>query len=471
MNAKRRAELQRKLRHSAVPRPPAGLMERIKADIPKYLDAEAERGRFSRAVAFNMRVAASILLLVTSLVVTVYLMTPEEQPSTLAAHMRAPAVEPEVPRTSNDAISSSTPPPAQQARLSDEEEAAPVTQIAEARPLVARERQEAKKEDDEAPVVGGVAGGVIGEPAYVEGVPAPKPESVVVTAEAPRMAANTAAPQRAVAAPAPAAIPAPAPAERLDASGSFLSEAHAAKIHLAQSSVFGISVDAQVFQRIKTTLENGGRPDASAVDVDALVNYFAGPPAKRPRRIVLDVEASPAPIEAEGDHAVLRLTVDTPGANVPEGGSMTPVATDARIEVDVNENVVANAHRIGNEPTTESVLLSGTSVTGLYALELKPNLRSNQVVATVRLHYTSMPDGRKRTITKEVHGHDLAKSWQRSSRRHRLASLGAVWGETLKGTAGGTAVARRAEELATEEPKDSRAKELAKAASASAGSK
>ena len=35
MNAKRRAELQRKLTLNAVPRPPAGLAERIKADIDR----------------------------------------------------------------------------------------------------------------------------------------------------------------------------------------------------------------------------------------------------------------------------------------------------------------------------------------------------------------------------------------------------------------------------------------------------
>jgi hypothetical protein len=84
----------------------------------------------------------------------------------------------------------------------------------------------------------------------------------------------------------------------------------------------------------------------------------------------------------------------------------------------------------------------------------------------VRLHYF---DGAKpQTITKAVHGHDLAKSWQRASRRHRLASLGAVWGESLKGTNKGKDVARRAEELATQAPDDVRARELARAASVSA---
>ena len=58
--------------------------------------------------------------------------------------------------------------------------------------------------------------------------------------------------------------------------------------------------------------------------------------------------------------------------------------------------------------------------------------------------------------------------------RHRLATLGAVWSETLRNTPGAlreadqvTDVARRAEELANQEPRDAKARELAMLASAS----
>jgi hypothetical protein len=71
-------------------------------------------------------------------------------------------------------------------------------------------------------------------------------------------------------------------------------------------------------------------------------------------------------------------------------------------------------------------------------------------------------------ITKVVHGSDLARDWERASRRHRLASLGAVWSESLRGAGARQDVAKRAEELATQEPKDTRARELAKAATATA---
>src|SRR5688572_31491209 len=85
MNSKRRAELQRKLSMGAVPHPPADLSDRIKADIPQYLQLEAERTRFSRSVAFSMRVAASILLLITTAFVTLRLLEEPEQTASFKA--------------------------------------------------------------------------------------------------------------------------------------------------------------------------------------------------------------------------------------------------------------------------------------------------------------------------------------------------------------------------------------------------
>jgi len=66
MTTNRKADLQRKLSMASVPKPPAGLSERIKQDIPEFLRTEPERQRFSKLLSVNMRVAASILLLVSS---------------------------------------------------------------------------------------------------------------------------------------------------------------------------------------------------------------------------------------------------------------------------------------------------------------------------------------------------------------------------------------------------------------------
>ena len=86
MNSKRRAELQRKLTLNAVPRPPAGLAERIKADIPQYLEAETAPQRLTRSLPFPLRIAASILVLAGAVVVamTVARTGPEKMASTAA---------------------------------------------------------------------------------------------------------------------------------------------------------------------------------------------------------------------------------------------------------------------------------------------------------------------------------------------------------------------------------------------------
>jgi von Willebrand factor len=466
MNTKRRAELQRKLTLNAVPRPPAGLSERIKADIPKHLVAETTSSRFTRAMGIPMRIAAAILLLVTSVVVAVNYMQTGTGKETMAPGPFAPAA-----RTSiSDAAASA---PTDEVHLEIRQDApleeSPMPQLAAtnvAPPLVEprrerraadeqfADREELKKESLAA------ESDFAAEPQQLaEALPAAPPPPPVAAA-APASAPTPQAMDRAI------TVTAEVPTVGL------VSQAHAAKIAMApKDSVFGISIDPGVFEQIRATLENGGRPNVSEVDVEALVNYFAGKPDKHPKSGVrFEVEASPAAVEADGDHAVLRFSVDTPAAPTTPG-SIPPIASDARLEVSFNDKVVAHAKRVGDGEALshEPVLLYGTSVTGLYALELKPNLKSSQLVASVTLHYTTVSDGRKHSIKRVVHGHDLVRSWGHASRRHRLASLGAVWGETLRGTSAGFDLARKAEELATQDPKNPRAQELAAAASASGG--
>jgi hypothetical protein len=484
MNSKRRAELQRKLTLNAVPRPPAGLAERIKADIPQYLEAETTPQRLTRSFPFGLRIAASILVLAGAVVVamTVARNRPEKTASMAADR---PIIFAPASRAMSSADTTAT--TAAVARTEEveldivQEAPAVAPQIASARvaPSVMTEqprdyaREEAAVTNVESGVEGeasyGVAGGVVG--GVASGVPA-EPQRMAEyapEADAP-MTAPPAAPLPTAAASAPAPPPAAADTltegERLDrrqerATAKTLATGAREREAKKEDSVFGISVSPDVFHDIRATLESGRRPAASAVNVEALVNYFAGAPARRPREVRLEVEASPALIPAEGEHAVLRFTIDTPG-----GSGIA--ASDARIEVVLNDAAVARVHRIGDaEPLArQSALPHGTSVTGLYALEMKPGLRATQLVATVRLHYTV--GGKPDTISRTVYGRDLAKTWQRSSRRHRLASLGAVWAESLKGSPAGIDVAKRAEELATQEPDDVRARELARAASASA---
>ncbi|HUJ16045.1 MAG TPA: hypothetical protein VL284_19810 [Thermoanaerobaculia bacterium] len=60
--------MQRKLAVAPVPKPPAGLAERIKSQIPKELrfNADRERDRFGHSVRFSIAVAASVVVVIAS---------------------------------------------------------------------------------------------------------------------------------------------------------------------------------------------------------------------------------------------------------------------------------------------------------------------------------------------------------------------------------------------------------------------
>jgi len=477
MTSKRKAEIQRKLSLTAVPRPPDDLLDRIKGDIPRYLSVEAERERFSRSVGFNLRVAASILVLISA-AAALFMLVPDNGPAAFtASRMKEEAPRPVAAPASTDEVrvdivQQQQAPPA----TSQIADAAPPPAVMRPAPMMVPEpsrRRDADREERgvegrvEGGVPGGIVGGVIGGVAGGTVGTAP-----VEVAEAPS------APAPPPAAPVPAedfvraerAAPAAAMAKTA-ASAALIPQAFADELQLAPKSVFGISVDPAAFRRIKSTIENGARPSPSTSDVEALVNYFAGGPSRHVRGVRLEAEASPQPVDANGHRAILRLTIDTSSVSVPQGASVPPIATDARLEIDFNENAVQHYEAIGDNTmlVPESALLHNLSVTGLWALDLKTPLKAKQRVATIHLHYRLLADKKEHTIVRELRGSDFANQWANASRRHRLASLGALWGESLRGSKGGPDVAKRAEELASQAPNDTRARELAAVANASSG--
>ena len=488
MNSNRKAEIQRRLSLTAVPTPPEGLADRIKSDIPKYLQAtEVERNRFSRSVAFTMRVAASIILLVTSLVVTMRVLSPADEPAMKSAAnvlTEAPKQKAEL----RDAAAAASTAAVDELRVEiSEEEPRPVMQVAQQQTAVvvpttapsapaalpapapasrrdrAAERQEREADAgvivdaaDTRAVVGGVVGGTVGG----------------VEQGRVQMAERAAAPSFSPVPPAEVASNATAPmtpvAEKITITGnapSLVKEAHAADLSFApKATVFGISVDPNAFERVKSTIERGARPAATAVNVEALVNYFAGAPKHVRRDVQLEAEGSPVPVESPGRRGIVRFSVDTKTSELEANSTVPPVGTDARINIAFNSRAVSEFRRIGIEEATtspEGILLGNTSVTGLYEVELKPNITATTRIATVTLRYTSVVDGKLKTRFEVIRGSDFARKWTLASRRHRLASLGAVWGESLKGSGDGSALASKAEELATQSPNDARARELA----------
>lgn len=457
MTTKRKAELQRRLSMASVPKPPAGLADRIKSDIPDLLGTARERERLSSSIAFNMRVAASIILLVSSAYLCVRLLS------------RADRNEAAAPRMMQMAVKAAAPAKLQEQPVSQEAPAVPARVVQPPlRPQPAPVPMEREREVAEAP----------------RDIPRDTPreatrneETVTITAEAPLLDVRRAgAPAAAAAAPAaaPAPIPEPAPAPPPAVadgySADFVSVAKAADIvQSPRDQVFGISVDTHAFGSVKGAIERGERP--SAVNVEALINYFAGPPDRRaPREVALEVEASPAPVSAGPRAFIIRTTIDTARQELPPGASPLPVATNADLEVQLDGNAVVSHRRAGGGDETsgvEETLLKNVSVTAMFEVELRSNLQWRQPIATVRLRYRSVETGKEKTITRVIHASDVARPWSEASRRHRLATLGAMWSETLKNAPGATDVARRAEELASQNPKNAKARELAALASAS----
>jgi len=488
MTTKRKAELQRRLSMASVPKPPAGLAERIKTDIPDLIGTARERERLSSSVAFDLRVAASIILLISSAYLCIQLLsradrnadTPmavsalksernvvaQTEPADNAPHRKtAVAASPAIP----------APPPSSATGAS----ASPVIAAPEPERQVAEADAELKKSNE-------LRRNDEGTPASrrAETTDYAKEEPATIVAQAPAMRVHPAPPP-------PDAAPSPmrdqATAQKTEYGveggvagsvaggvaggviGGVISSAKANDLDLAaHNEVFGISVDADAFARVKNAIERGERP--RGVNVEALINYFAGPPERRaPREVDLEVEASPAPVSAGPRAFIIRATVDTAREELAPGASIPPIATNARMEIELDGNAVISHRRAGAGEALsgfEPTLLKNVSVTALYEVELRANLSWRQPIATVRLHYRAT-DGREKTITRVVRASDVARPWIDASRRHRLASLGATWGETLKNAPGASDVARRAAELANQEPGDTKARELAMLASAS----
>jgi hypothetical protein len=451
MTPNRKAELQRKLSMTPLPKPPAGLSERIKREIPKDLRSpiDRERERFSRSSLHTMRLAASILLLVGGAFVGVHLLSRMEAPKqqSVARQKASPAAE----ATNED----------KPAAMAEAPTAPPV--------LVGRadvetgSRNNVERDEERRGALNGVTGRVQPPLAAAPPPPAglkdkkredaePAPLTLADATERGRetlagtaggVAQQDSAAMRSVAATAPA----------MAAKSAAVSKSIAVR-----SELFGISVDRQAFDRVKSAIERGERPAASTVDVAALVNYFAGAAPLARRDVVLDLEASSRPVPDGSSTALVRCSVDT-----------SAEIADATLELTFDSISVSAQRRIGDGETasaTERIVPASRSVTALYEVTLRPNVRARQAVAMATLTYRSA-DGQQHTLRRGVSYNEAIGAWKNRSRRHRLATLGAMWGESLRASTGGADVARTAEELSKQEPQDEKAKELATLATAS----
>lgn len=466
MNSKKKADLQRKLTLAQVPTPPADLLERIKRDIPPHLviGAPSEQARFTRSIFFDMRVAASVLLIVTSAFLALQFLSHTDHEK--LARLESPVPHAPIVPLTLTAETNRASEPMRTGRFDTPVDAAPVTPVVPAitpRPRDRRNEAPAYTFDsvEETTALQPSAPAPQAAPAPVAPPPPPVAEAVTVTASAPAPLDTTRS--------ASASTYGYAQFPNSAGGSGFLAEAKAADLQLKKKSesVFGISTDDRAFERIKTAIEEGKQPESDTIDVAALVNYFAGNAKHESHDVKLEAEGSPAPVASEPGRRLIRVTIDTQTADLAPGASLPPIATGAKIDVQFDNSAVVAYHLVGaDNMQIEPTLLKNTSVTALYDVMLSPRGAGWQRVASFRVTYTSVADGRERTQEKMLRRRDLEKTWISASRRHRLASLGAVWGETLKGMAGANDVARRAEELASQAPEDAKARELADVANA-----
>ena len=453
MKDRKKAELQRRLSMSPLHKPPAGLAEKIKRDIPRDLRVtEDERARFMKFNSISLRLAASILILVGGAYFAITMLSEKQRGPAALRTISMPQALPGQQKPANE----------KQVTVIDKLQ--PPTKKLDDRYDVARDREEKVKgeRDQMAPTLVATRQEPARLPAAAAAAPPPPPAEVAfsdtATGSKDGNAAGGAAPvaQTAVSAPAPA--PMMQAEARTMAKSAVIAEAPAMNAAApATTELFGISVDRGAFDRIKFAIEHGDRPAAGNVDVAALVNYFAGATPHIRRDAALDLEASSRPVRDGKSTALVRVSVDT-----------SSTIYDATLDITFDPMSVSEYHRVGggNVPTaSESVVLANRSVTALYAVELKPNVRARQAVATATLTYRS-GEG-KQTLTRWVSYGEALQAWKTRTRRHRLATLGAIWGETLVAQAVGADVAKQAEELAKQEPRDEKAQELATLATAS----
>ncbi|MGZ8867082.1 MAG: hypothetical protein ACXW2P_01980 [Thermoanaerobaculia bacterium] len=436
MTQKRKAELQRKLSMAPVKKPPSGLAERIKADIPEYLRPQSDRERFARSWAFTLRIAASIMLLVTSVFLTMQLISRDDG-AALQAPAEAKKAE-ESPKSPSLPLAGMPPPAAQTAapipapvevaerrqashdvgarnqakdQTSDEGSSTEALRVAAA-PPAAPQKAEVQ---DAADVSSALLGGVVAD--RVE-------RDVAVAAEAPARTIAT----------APAAVV----------------QFRRSAPPVAETQPFGISTDPSAVAKLKESIKRGDVPPKN-VDVAAVVNHFAGAPADVVGAVRLQVEASQAPLKTDGT-AIIRYTIDTP-ENL----------NAAVVSIVLEKGLIARHRTIGGVRADKAAgsLGAGQSATGLVELKVKPDIRADQLVARVILSYQAPATKQRVVVTSDVRAEHLTHGWAMASRRHRLATLSAAWGESLTSEQVLDGLVGTAAQLAKEAPEDPLAKELA----------
>jgi hypothetical protein len=385
MTRNRKADLQRKLTMAPVAKPPAGLADRIKRDIPGHFafQAENERTQLRKSAMFNLRIAASIILLVSSLYLALHLVSRNGSNIDTRSMMASKDAAAPAPRA-NVALPN-TPPAPGSARMQERADLPPLPRVPPPTSIAAqtpRERiAEAKHEESE--------GMTTAAPIYVadNGQTAPPiTDSVSIV---------NAAPAGAIAA-APSPIPAAEPMATAEGGAPARERAFAkssAAPSLSESRDAAAAPPARNFIAVQQAISRGETP--RDIDAFTFVQHFAAP-ERKPADLRVELEASATPLDP--NKWLLRVSVDAPGK------------TSTPIDLTFGDAVAVHRSVIGSVAPNE---------TALYEIEFKPNTKPDETIATVRAG-----DAKSTLRVADLH------PWNAASPRMKRASLAAAWART-----------------------------------------
>ena len=127
-------------------------------------------------------------------------------------------------------------------------------------------------------------------------------------------------------------------------------------------------------------------------------------------------------------------------------GTLQTIASDAKIQVEFNPDVVSRYRLIGYEnrdiaderfrddTVDAGEIGAGHAVTALYEIKLHEGVGRRQRLATLRLRYRSKATGKVVETAMDLNHRHLSHSWEGSATSVQLSSLAAEFAEILKGS-------------------------------------
>ncbi len=411
MTPNRKADLQRKLAMAAVPAPPDGLADRIKNEIPNDLRFVPEHARkqMRQTAMFNLRIAASIVLLVSSVYFVLHLLSRSGSNTNGVATLKESASAPSPIRQANVTLPNTPPQPGsihpQPVADLPTLPAAPPSSAGSAQPAM----RLAEKKHEEA------IGMTAGAPAYAGTVEAAPPvaEPMIVTNAAPSTVAASEteafAPERANSDFAGTAKTSAARSIASSQAAAVSPPPPPASAAFARPRDVRDAAPARNFGAIEESIARGETPRNG--DLDVIVRHFAAPESI-PSGIRVELEASSAPLDAT--KRLLRVSVDD--------------AASSSENITLTFGEAIESHRV----------LSGAlapNETALYEIEFTRTATPDQTIATVKIG----------GVTRTIRGSDL-HPWSSASTRMKRASLAAAWARTLQSRNRADAIVVRARE-------------------------